>query len=234
MTEKTVEQLRREAAQAAIHAQELDKQAKEAALRAKEAAEQQEAKKRQMESVARQRVILNALVSEIKSQVKARKLPGLDIEVRERENDFGNYQIWLAGLPVIAEVTVQEESTGTFYRRNANGKLRVYIGTYGDKKMFPQLKDGSFSYEKIVAEILDRVEKDRYRRERAARDAETRSKSNEIVERLKAKYESRQHGCVVQGATYAPNKVRVSFDGGLTEEQADQVLALLVAFKVAR
>ena len=73
----------------------------------------------------------------------------------------------------------------SFIQSKYTGKWSIIIGDFGNKKRFPQKKDGSFSWNKIAEEIKYRLDVEKARQEHK----EKIINNNKLVQELKEAYD---------------------------------------------
>lgn len=134
------------------------------------------------------------------------------------KTDFGNITDW----------DIKAEHTNySAWRSKPNGKSRFAVGYYGDRKSFPQRKDGTFNYPEIAQMMIHSMD-----RLHARQAKERMANSNrELTERIREKV---GYGVFkwVNSSEYASNKVSVEVGTHhLTEEQAMKLFEMLKSFK---
>lgn len=56
-------------------------------------------------------------------------------------------------------VRFDEEYSGSTWRQRPTGRIRIVVGDYGNRKSYPPLKDGGYSYDKIADRLLQEARK---------------------------------------------------------------------------
>lgn len=69
--------------------------------------------------------------------------------------------IKISGIKYLHLVVDEERKHISRWRSETTGKFRIKLGDYGNRRSFPQRKDGSHNYEEIVRLIADQIEKDK-------------------------------------------------------------------------
>lgn len=63
------------------------------------------------------------------------------------------YSFIVNGVDCRYLIEINNEYSGSSWRRTATGKLRLTFGDYGDRQSYKQKNDGTFSYDKIADKI---------------------------------------------------------------------------------
>lgn len=139
-------------------------------------------------------------------------------EVTVLTTDFGDLSGW----------DVKEEHTNySKWRSKPNGKQRFSVGFYGDRKSFPQRKDGSFNYEEIAQMLIRGLDRQHTRQAKEQMAISNRH----MTERVREKVGYGVFKWVNSSETHAG---QVSVEVGahsLTEDQALELFELLQKFK---
>lgn len=96
---------------------------------------------------------INARIAEFKEVLE------LNLERAGHEVD-GNC---IDGIWIGIEFIPQKNKSIGYHRTSYTGKWSLVIGDYGDKKRFPQRKNGSFSWDKVIKEIQNRIKLEKAR-----------------------------------------------------------------------
>lgn len=157
---------------------------------------------------------------------RAKWMPGDEDKMTGKETftvkilatEFGNIDGW----------DIKEEHTQiSSWRSKPNGKARFGYGYYGERKSYPQRKDGSFNYVDIAQQMIHGMDRAHAR----AVKEQTAASNRNLTERVREKV---GYGVFkwVNSSEYHSNKVSVDVGTHtLTEEQAMELFALLKSFK---
>ena len=138
-------------------------------------------------------------------------------------------------------ISIRAEKTGYF---GYNGKLRAVVGDYGQKVQLPEGKSG-IKITKMVKVIEDEVNCKKASKEINAKREANRETSSGIIGRIAEKqglscdtglgqnriWASDSNGVNVLPSHQHADKVRVELTQTLTEEQANQLIALVQSWK---
>ena len=127
-------------------------------------------------------------------------------------------------------VDVKEERTDVSQWQSVpNGKLRVVTGDYGDRKNYPQRKDGSFDFEKIGAWLVQDMRRMAERREAQA----VREGSADMLANLRAELGLRELGgkcrLYASGDAEAPVHIDFSLSQNVSADKAREIVNALKA-----
>jgi len=104
------------------------------------------------------------------------------------------------------------------------GKIRVQVGGYGDRKQFPERKDG-FDFAAIVDAISEAIKRNKESRKRNKEEAKQKASLDEALSRVKEKLGQPIDG-VRLFVDYNLHGLNIHLDG-LTEERANEVLTAI-------
>lgn len=164
-----------------------------------------------------------------KQEVKARIYRGVaealgeDGELTEHEGRFG---LKVLGCDAEYSMEITEESTHhSSWRSSKNGKFRVAVGEWGDRKSYPQRKDGSHNYESIADDLRRHA---RIRMHRKAVEA-GHEHCREVIKGIQEVYGLKSYGSgITLKSTAQPgHPVRVEFEKAMTAEDAGRLIELL-------
>lgn len=203
--------------------------AKRAAARAVEAAETAaavEAEKledaKRKEAEAARGIIFDRFLTNVKAALAAQsKTP---YEITGAGNHFGVRE----GAGVSTPVTLIEEHCSYSIGHRGNGKWRASVGQYGNRKQWPQRKDGSHNYAAIAEFILDDLERQssfnaRWDNKQANRDTVKNIAQNFDLD------ESSRVSLEPTSDPASPVRVSVRFNSDCTEAGARKLLQTLEA-----
>lgn len=126
----------------------------------------------------------------------------------------------------------KRETTGSRWRRELNGKLRCYIGQFGEKTCYRMKKDGTWRYDEMAADLVNRY-KVRKTTEKLRDDASARRITNEgIRDRLCQEIGIPTYGPL--SIDYHTGSLTLTALSALTEEQARAILETAVAVGAVR
>lgn len=196
--------------------------------------EQQREVKRQEEEAKRQQRIAEA---KVRNAVEAEKLNGYAMDLAKA--------LAAAGLDGGFDKAKVGEETGEllmpafknlawnlrpcFDRRYTSGGrfragsfigYKIITGNVGELKTFPQKKDGSFSYDKIVEDITNRIRREQYAAEAAKEREARRGSASELAKALGGEVDA-------YGYDHRGRSVAKSPTIKLSIEQAAKLVALL-------
>jgi hypothetical protein len=203
--------------------------AKRAAARAVERAETAaavEAEKlenaKRKEKEARNGIIFDRYLSGVKAAIAAQSKTPYEI------TGAGNYFSVRQGPGVSISVRLVEECSSWSYARPYNGKWRAHAGDYGNRKHWPERKDGSHNYEAIAEFII--ADLDRQHGWNVRHDKKRDNKK--AADNLALNYDLAESGRVSVEATAdteAPVCVSVRFTRECTIAEAGALLKKLEA-----
>lgn len=104
------------------------------------------------------------------------------------------------------------------------GKIRVQVGGYGERKQFPERKDG-FDFAAIVDAIVDLIKCKKDTRKRDKEESRQKASLEEALARVKGKLGQPIDG-VCLFVDYNLHGLNIHLDG-LTEERANKVLTAI-------
>lgn len=120
------------------------------------------------------------------------------------------------GVEVIAEVS----SKPHLHTRIFNGKFRVYIGTYGNKQMFRQQKNGDFLYSVIALAIISIANSNERKMAEQIQAEQIRIQSLNVKKKLSDKYCMSEYSKQLKATGQGLDVILT----GLTGQQADAIL----------
>jgi len=123
-----------------------------------------------------------------------------------------------------------EERRGPRYREPLT-KYQIQIGHYGNRKTYPLLKTGTFNYDKIVPEIVDRIASAKRRRERDAEHLKASEASTILADALKSEFGLGEYSSTVTRNVFDGEKVQVTI--AATMMSPEQARIILQAAKEA-
>lgn len=132
-------------------------------------------------------------------------------------------------------IDIRDEQTRLSRFRSVNsGKQRVSIGTHGDKRQFPQRKDGSFNYPEIAAILDGKIA--RAKEQACQRLVSTKNSAAAIALRTELKLEEFYGAMrvVASSDVKLPVFVTLEVKRAMTVEQAKTLHAALVAAGVIK
>ena len=157
---------------------------------------------------------------------RSKWMPGDDDEATGREQFIVN--ILTTDFGIIDGWDIRAEHTNiSKWHSKPNGKARFAYGYYGERKSYPQRKDGSFNYADIAQQMIWGLDRAHARRVKEQTAASNRSMTERVREKV-------GYGVFkwVNSSEYHSNKVSVEVGTHhLTEEQAMQLFELLKSFK---
>lgn len=185
-TTKTLEQLKAEAAAAAEAVAAAERAEQERSAAEKAAAEkrkaQEELQRQAAEPVSgwplKQYVMFRDIVNATKAIIAGQHkdgIPGLTLEVTEPRKKVvlvdesvngeiksvgiipSSLNIELNGEKVYVRIRWDNAMEGGSWRPRPTGKLLMKVGDYGDTKVYPQRKDGSFNYEGAALHVWGNI-----------------------------------------------------------------------------
>lgn len=165
---------------------------------------------------------LDAAMKGITNELSKRGIP---FEVHKPEPMLGHIPFHRSINHVGGEylpVEVKAERGGAMAR--ARGKIRIQVGTYGDKKQFPERKEG-FDFVAVVDAIQEQIKRGKESRKRDKDKAKQKEALDEAVARVKEKMGQPIDGVRVF-VDYNLHGLNIHLDG-LTEERANDVLAAI-------
>ena len=126
-------------------------------------------------------------------------------------------------------IDIIEEYSGSKWSSRKTGKLRIAVGSYGNRQSYPQRKDGTFKYDAMATTLYWIA-----RRRIAQRVASQVQATNQlaasafVAQHLKNKYGAFrvEPSAVVE----KPLRVRIDIDQAMTVEQAETLHAALAKF----
>lgn len=152
-------------------------------------------------------------------------------EAKVATNQYGGYYLEVDGEACYGLDVVQEYS-GRGWRCTPNGKLRVIVGGYGDKRQFPQRKDGSHDY----TAIADLIHSHALRAKHIKAMAERREGNKEAVEAICEELGLSKYSPVLEVRPSAepsrPFAIKVEFSATVDANKLREVHAALKALGV--
>lgn len=126
-------------------------------------------------------------------------------------------------------IDIKQEYTTSTWRSHPTGKLRMTIGDYGSRQSYRQLKDGTFSYDKIVEKILEHV-----RHKAAVNDAQARRNVNKaIAEQFRKDNDLCDYGWFSSSTNLEkPINISMNLKRDMTVEQATRLVEALKAIGI--
>jgi hypothetical protein len=116
----------------------------------------------------------------------------------------------------------EETQTGS-YSYKKNGKLRLIVGGYGDKRQFPQTKDGGFNWDKIVKVIESKVAQRKADDARSAKAQSRREQADVECSQLRAVYGLKEYYGFLQ-VSPCDQGIELRVNKGITKEQAEVLI----------
>lgn len=188
-------------------------------LREAEAIEAAEREKRNKEFAAQretERAKKNALVERHLNQIALHLPRDMFAVVKNGEILIDGFRPWWE---------FKERYTSSGWRSKPTGTFQFSVGDYGERKVFPQRKDGSFSYLKISQEMVDSVRVAKARKQR--NDAQ---KTNEqVADAVREEFGFREWSSNVTASTEAdkPIHLQLSINHAFTVDRAFEILTIL-------
>lgn len=114
-----------------------------------------ESEKRRQEAHLSRRSRCYEIAKELAAILRSENQHYPELKIEALQMNYGEDAfVRFTGGPYLTAIDVKtERETGSSWRRNANGKIRITIGEYGERKSFPQKADGTFNFDKIVDEF---------------------------------------------------------------------------------
>lgn len=165
---------------------------------------------------------LDAAMKGITNELSKRGIP---FEVHKTEPMLGHMPFTRSINHVGGEylpVEVKAERGGAMAR--VRGKIRIQIGTYGDKKQFPERKDG-FDFAAVVDAIQASIKRSKDSRKQDKERTKHKDSLDEAVSRVKEKLGQPIEGVRVF-VDHNLHGLNIHLDG-LTEERANDVLVAI-------
>lgn len=218
---KTIEQLEEETRQAQDALAAAKQVARDAEQEEKRKADEANRMDKEKAIDARRLVTLQAIQTALNAKGLIYKIKEGHEEERERFGG-GQYRIWIASCFETDSIRVEFSLPQYSYQ---TAKVAVVFRDANSKNVrFPQKKDGSFSYDKIVAAVLERNNIRKARAERQNTAEENREASLLIAARLKENLGLSPYTSVVFASESCADKVVIKIAAALTEEQAEKLL----------
>lgn len=134
-----------------------------------------------------------------------------------------------AGYKANAQPEIQRRSKAY----SSSHSYQIQFGSYGEKKTYPRLKDGTFNYGKIAADLKYFIEQKSRSRAYAEERAANYQVSKQIINRLGAAHQ------LVTGVTLSGNegdssKVKLRVETTCSEAEAGRILDLLAEIEKDR
>lgn len=136
--------------------------------------------------------------------------------------------IFIDGINCSTQLTFVDERTSvSSWRSRPNGKLRLTVGTFGERKSYPQRKDGSFNYADIASTLRGCAS-----RKAAADKAQLMRRNNaHIATDIAGEFNLTQYSSLVVPSSAAPGNVTINFkeinSHTMTPDKARKVLQAL-------
>ena len=167
--------------------------------------------------------ILDGKIAEFDKQIADALLAKHNLTLdgnKVRDADGTEAYVWL-------EWKKERQSThSSFYMGALNGKLRLYIGNWGDKTHFRMKKDGTMRIDDIADELELRFRRDLAIKRRES-DAASKRKTNEaLVERIARVKNISKYGTGLE-VSWKTGSMKFEI-GGLNDEQADAFVSLAI------
>lgn len=248
-TTKTLAQLQADAvaAQEALRAAEVAAAEAEKAEKAEQARAAEIVRREALRnmpvpaSYAERSVWLNAIAEVARAALRVDKLAAtVDVVESSKsvlETDSGPQVNWTAphisaklnGADVYTFIAFEGERTRiSSWRSQANGKMRMSVGHYGERTSYPQRKDGSFNYEAAAQHIVNCVHKAHYEAKAKAAVAN----NWRALTSMKEEFGLKEHSSVLRSSG-AEGKFIFKLEGSMTEEQVRAILTAAVNAGVA-
>ena len=222
---KTVQQLEAEARAAAEALAEAKEQERAAARAAEEAKRKAEYEAKQSAETAARAKVAAALVEALQAAgVNSAHL----IEPHKSQVSVLPGDAYDGNCSLSIERAYAASSRYSFRSQPVGWK--VIVGQYGDRKSYPQKKDGTFSYAKIAEEVASRLSVRKAAAERQRKEANLSNANDAIVATLKEAFKLRDYGSVrLYPSKYQEERVvvKVAIDKPMTLEQATALLEAL-------
>jgi hypothetical protein len=191
----------------------------EAALRAEEAARRAAEEKASEEwraERAAERAASNARVEKHLKQIKQHLPTAMNVIISDG-------CITIDGIRPQWEF--KERYTSSTWRSRPTGTYQFTVGDWGDRKVFPQRKDGTFSYAKLAEQMLHQVQVVKVRQE--LRDAQENNKLFAAAIREEFGIDHWSSMVTPSQADQKPIHLRVSINRAVTTERAREILTIL-------
>lgn len=191
---------------------EVARKAEEAARRAAEekASEEWRAKR------AAERAASNACVEKHLKQIKQHLPSAMNVIISDG-------CITIDGIRPIWEF--KERYTSSSLHSRPTGTYQFTVGDWGDRKVFPQRKDGSFSYAKVAEQMLHQVQVAKVRKELA--NAQTANHSAAAAIREEFGIDRWSSKVTPSQSVEKPIHLQISINRAVTTERAREILTIL-------
>lgn len=217
---------------------------KEAERKAKEEAERQEIlKKRRAENeavIVETTPYMEALAAAVKTVIetvnkvlvadgqaplgtKVELVPGQILEDGARLV-YPTLNIEGAAYGTKPELDARYASTYSRFRQGRKIGYQISFGWPGERKTYPQLKAGGFSYDKIAKELVDRILRARRSAEFEAETRSAKERSEVLVAQLRGELGLGDWGSLLRPSTSNGEQVVIKIEGHVTPEQAKQLI----------
>ena len=135
------------------------------------------------------------------------------------------------GLELSATMTGSMRNYGVF--RRSTGKTTVQVGNYGDKVNFREKSDGTHSYDKIAAKMLEKRTYVIAARDRMNEIEKKNNEADAIKERLITKYNISKYESLSTIKVNRSGRITLSLDG-MNEEQLELLLGMAIQMKLVK
>lgn len=180
------------------------------------------------DNIAKRRPIMKAIVAAL---TKDSWINTLAVQRRQPAvcYDEADETLIIAGVKAsYGLISIDDETiSGGFsrYSHRPTGRKRVVVGSYGERKVYPPLKTGGHSYEKIAKEIGDRIGN---MIARATSEGQTQI-NRRLADGLKAELEMRSYSSVIEPTADANRPVyfKYTIGGSMTADQVREMVKKL-------
>lgn len=203
----------------------------EEAAKAEAARKAQEAKE-EAERLAQQKQAAAALTALIKNRYPIRKaiVDAAIVQGATASTTEDDPKLLIEGVDCSFWISIDAEYTRfSSWRSKPNGKLRMAVGSYGERQSYPQKKDGSFNWPAIAAILINKA---RAKNAEAKAEAARRKNSNAAAA-LAREFNLPQYSALISPAATEDEKVFIKFSEingrAMTKDDARKVLQALRA-----